>query len=508
VVLLPLVTASPSASLRPLMPIQGAAAVVTFFACAALLLRHRGERRTLGTTFTGGVFVALGLLWSAYGLLATLRLLSPESHQSLVLLVTRLNSYIDSVLELLLGFGMVVTLLEETRREAEKARAEHLAVVADAESRRAQALRIEALGRLVSGVAHELNNPLASILTFSEQLLTEQPAGELTGPLGTIREQARRARAIVRDLLTFVRRRDEHWEPADIPVLVERTVRALHADRQRLGVTLKVDLEPALPSLLCAPTAIEQVLTNLLDNAMRAAPGGEVRLAARGDDRGVRFTVSDTGGGIPAEHLPRIFEPFFTTRAQGEGTGLGLSVSLGIVEQHRGTLVAKNREIGRGAIFEVWLPLTAPTRTLVAGAPAHHPARLEGPPGRVLIIDDEAPFRASVRRVFERCGWSVREADDGAVALEVLSLTSSDTRFDLILCDLKMPGVSGMEVYRSVRNSRPELLPRLVFASGDTASVETAAFLESTTCPVLEKPFELSELATVVARIRSGSTTT
>ena len=498
------VSALGSESLRPVMPVQSVAAVTTFFACAALLLRHRGERRTLGTTFTGGVFVALGFLWSAYGLLFTMRILSPETHPGLAVLFTRLNSFIDAGLELLLGFGMVVTLLEEARREAERARAEHLAAVADAESRRAQALRIEALGRLVSGVAHELNNPLASILTFSEQLLAEHPAVDQAVPLGTIREQARRARAIVRDLLTFVRRRDEHWETADIPVLIERTVRALEANRERLGVTLAVELEPALPHLLCAPTAVEQVLTNLLDNAMRAAPGGQVQLAARRDDRGVSFTVSDDGGGIPVEHLPRIFEPFFTTRGQGEGTGLGLSVSLGIVEQHRGTLVARNRDNCQGAIFEVWLPLTAPTHHRREGPPAHHPARLEGPPGRVLIIDDEAPFRASVRRVFERCGWSVREADDGAVALEVLSVTSSDTRFDLILCDLKMPGVSGMDVYRTMRNSRPELLSRLVFASGDTASVETAAFLESTPCPVLEKPFELAELATVVARVRSG----
>lgn len=501
--LVALVSAHGSENLRPVMPVQSVVALLTFFACAALLLSHRSDRRTLGTTFTGGVFVALGLLWSAYGSLFIMRLLSPGTNQGLAILFTRLNSFIDAGLEMLLGFGMVVTLLEEARREAERARAEHLAAVAEAESRRAQALRIEALGRLVSGVAHELNNPLASILTFSEQLLAEHPAVDQAGPLGTIREQARRARAIVRDLLTFVRRRDEHWEPADIPVLIERTVRALEANRARLGVTLTVELEPALPHLLCAPTAIEQVLTNLLDNAMRADPGGQVRLAARRDDRGVSFTVSDTGGGIPVEHLPRIFEPFFTTRAQGEGTGLGLSVSLGIVEQHRGTLVARNRD-GRGAIFEVWLPLTAPTHPRVEAAPAHQPARLEGPPGKVLIIDDEAPFRASVRRVFERCGWSVREADDGAVALEVLSVTSSDTRFDLILCDLKMPGVSGMDVYRTVRNSRPELLSCLVFASGDTASVETAAFLQSTPCPVLEKPFELAELATVVARVRSG----
>lgn len=506
-----LVSAIGSASLRRIMPVQGIVAAVTFSICAFLLLTSRGERKTLGTRFTGSVFVALALLWLAYALLFTSRILFPTELQSLAILFTRVNPFIDAGLEMLLGFGMVLTLLEDAERRAERSRAEHLAAMADGEARRAQALRIEALGRLVSGVAHELNNPLASILTFSEQLISEHPAGDMAGPLATIRDQAHRARAIVRDLLAFVRRRDERWEPADIPVLVERTVRALEAHRQRLGVSLSLELERNLPTLLCAPTAVEQVLTNLLDNAMRAAPGGQVRLVARRDSLGVTFVVSDSGPGIPSGHLTKVFEPFFTTREQGEGTGLGLSVSLGIVEQHRGTLVAKNQDGGKGAIFEVWLPLAAPSPAAaeaVVPVAVSAASRLEGPPGRVLIIDDEASFRASVRRVFERCGWSVREADDGAMALEVLSQTSSDTRFDLILCDLKMPGVSGMEVYRTVRTSRPELLPRLVFASGDTASDETAAFLESTTCPVLEKPFELAELATVVAQIRSRSVTT
>lgn len=506
--ILALVSSYGTVSLRPLMPMQGVVAVATFVTCAALLFGQTGARRNLGTQVTAAICVVLALLWFWYGALYTWRLLDPEANLGLGLLFARLSSYLDTTLEALLGFGMVVTLLEDAQREAERARAGHLLAVADAESRRAQALRIEALGRLVSGVAHELNNPLASILTFSEQLIAERPHADAAGPLGTIREQARRARAIVRDLLTFVRRRDDRWEPTDIPVLVDRTIRALEADRKRLGVALVVELEAGLPPLLCAPSALEQVLTNLIDNAMRAAPGGQVRLAARSDSQGITFSVADTGGGIPAENLPRIFEPFFTTRGHGEGTGLGLSVSLGIVEQHHGTLVARNREPGPGAIFEAWLPLTAPATASSTPARQHGPAGLEGPPGKVLIIDDEAPFRASVRRVFERCGWSVREADDGAAALEVLSSTTSDTRFDLILCDLKMPGVSGMEVYRTVRHSRPELLPMLVFASGDTASVETAAFLESTPCPVLEKPFELSELATVVARVRAQPTDT
>jgi len=375
------------------------------------------------------------------------------------------------------------------------------------QSRLAQSVRMEALGRLVSGVAHELNNPLAAILTFSEQLLTEQGEAEIAGPIRTIREQARRARAIVRDLLTFVRRREERREPADIGVLVERTVHALEADLSRQSVSLARSMEPGLPLLLCDPTAIEQVLTNLLDNAARAAPGGIVSLTIRRERDGVAIVVEDSGPGIPPDHLSRIFEPFFTTRGTGEGTGLGLSVSLGIVQQHGGELRAENREPGPGARFVAWLPFGAVS---AAAGPARSsgPVQAIGPRnaarGQVLIIDDEEAVRASMRRYFERQGWSVDEASDGAVGLAKLLATRQPAGYDLVICDLRMPGLSGLEVHHWVSASRPDLLNRLVFASGDTASPEAAAFLSSSGCPVLEKPFELRELAAVVARVRGA----
>lgn len=371
------------------------------------------------------------------------------------------------------------------------------------QARLAQSLRMEALGRLVSGVAHELNNPLAAILTFSEQLLAEQPTGESAGPLGTIREQARRARAIVRDLLTFVRRREERREVAEIRVLVDRTVRALETDLSRQRVRLMVEVEQGLPPLTCDPPALEQVLTNLLDNAARAAPGGTVELRVFGRHGGLGIEVEDSGPGIPAQHLARIFEPFFTTRGTGEGTGLGLSVSLGIVQQHGGELWAENRDPGPGARFVAWLPLGAPS----ASGPGQSGRWTTGtvpdtePGGTVLIIDDEAAVRASLRRYFERRGWLVEEAADGTTGLGRLLATRPGNLFDLVICDLRMPGLSGKEVHHWISSARPELLSRLVFASGDTASPETAAFLSSIPCPVLEKPFELSELAAVVARI-------
>ena len=391
----------------------------------------------------------------------------------------------------------ILVLRDLTERRRAESEREQL------QTRLAQSLRMEALGRLVSGVAHELNNPLAAILTFSEQLLAEQAPSEMAGPLVTIREQARRARAIVRDLLSFVRRREERREVADVGILVDRTVRALEGDLDRQAVTLTVKVDPDLPPLACDAAGIEQVLTNLLDNAARAAKGGNVTLAVHRERDGLAIEVDDSGPGIPLQLLPRILEPFFTTRGTGEGTGLGLSVSLGIVQQHGGELRAENRPAGAGARFVAWLPFgtapTIPSRRVGAVPPL---APVTGHLGaRVLIIDDEAAVRSSMRRYFERQGWLVEEASDGTVGLSKLLATRDDLTYELIICDLKMPGLSGLEVHKWVSASRPDLLGRLVFASGDTASPEAAAFLSSSTCPVLEKPFELSELAAVVARV-------
>jgi CheY-like chemotaxis protein len=295
----------------------------------------------------------------------------------------------------------------------------------------------------------------------------------------------------------------------DIAVLVDRTVRALEADLVRQSVSLSVSVEPDLPPLACDAAGVEQVLTNLIDNAARAAPGGTVQLRVHRERDGIAIEVEDSGPGIPPPLLSRIFEPFFTTRRMGEGTGLGLSVSLGIVQQHGGELRAENRTPGPGARFWAWLPLgtapSLPARRAGAGSPAPLVAGGTGGASRVLIIDDEDAVRSSMRRYFERQGWAVEEASDGTIGLAKLLGPREGPTYDLIICDLKMPGLSGLEVHRWVSTSRPDLLNRLVFASGDTASPEAAAFLGSSSCPVLEKPFELSELAAVVARVRGAT---
>ncbi len=391
------------------------------------------------------------------------------------------------------GFLDILILRDlSERRRAEQERAQ-------LHERLAHSVRMESLGRLVSGVAHELNNPLAAILTFSEQLLAEQPAPGTADALGTIREQARRARVIVRDLLSFVRRREERRQATDLPALVARTLRAFRSDLELSRVRLTVSVDPGLPLLTCDPEGIEQVVTNLVDNAVRAAAGGEVRLSVRRQANGLALEVEDDGPGIPPEILPRVFEPFFTTRGTGEGTGLGLSVSFGIVQQHGGTLTAENLTVGTGARFTAWLPLGLMESAETERRSAKRVTLAPG--GRVLIIDDESAVRSSIRRFFERQHWVVEEAGDGAAGLARLVHTPDALPLDLIICDLRMPGVSGPEVHRWVSATRPELLNRLVFVSGDTASPETAAFLATSGCPILEKPFELSELAAVAARL-------
>ena len=402
----------------------------------------------------------------------------------------------------------------------------------------AQSSKMQAVGQLVSGVAHELNNPLAAILGFSEILLQDCKDPETRESLNIIFGQAQRSRAIVRDLLSFIRTREGRQRaPTDMHEMLDRVTRALMPAAQAEGATIVADLSMPCPMLEVDRAGLEQVFTNLVMNAVQAAGPGVVRVTAQVVGDHVEIAVEDNGPGIAPDVFPRLFEPFFTTKPVGQGTGLGLPVSLGIVEQHGGTLRAENRPAaeGGGARFVVSLPMTrtehpavervlpdgvnlSPRRTphamavirearVAAARPfERHPTPVPSDATRkphILVIDDESAIRNALRRFFERRGWVVEEASDGGKGLETL-LDRDECWFDAMVCDLKMPGVSGMQVYATLAAQRPELLKRLIFATGDVASPDAAAFLQETRCPVLEKPYELSVLAATVERVRSG----
>ena len=263
------------------------------------------------------------------------------------------------------------------------------------------------------------------------------------------------------------------------------------------------------------------MLTNLIVNAAQeAGRGGWVRVQASGDADGWTVVVDDSGPGIAPEILPRIFEPFFTTREEGDGTGLGLSVSLGIVERQGGGIDADGGANGRGARFTVHIPRSEKTTrpagsaapTASSATPAASPVEsatqrkvpAPGGPGNgagarplVLVIDDECSVRVALARYFERGGWEVRQAEDGSEALELLADPAA-SEYQVVITDLRMPGRTGIEVHDWLAEHRPELFERLIIITGDVASPSVREFIRRTTRPVLEKPFELRALAALV----------
>jgi CheY-like chemotaxis protein len=374
-----------------------------------------------------------------------------------------------------------------------------------------QSEKLAALGQLVSGVAHELNNPLAAILHFAEDLLEDERSAEDLEALTVIRDQARRSRTIVRDLLSFVRFRHPTREHVDLYQVLAAGVRALQPMVEHIGASLEAELPSEQPFGSTDPAALQQILTNLVINAAQATGfNGVVRVRAEIEAGELLLIVEDNGPGIAPSNLPRIFEPFFTTKAVGEGTGLGLSVTLGIVQQLGGRISAENRSIeeGSGARFSVRLPID---RDADVDSPRVRPApeRAAGSPieglanARVLIIDDEPSIRSALRRFFLRRGWTVDEASDGTEGLA--TLLEGRSEFTAVISDLRMPGCSGVELHDHVAAVAPELLDRIIFSTGDVASKDAAEFMQRTRCTVLQKPFELRALEALIAKSRQVS---
>ena len=386
--------------------------------------------------------------------------------------------------------------------------------------------RVESLGKLVSGVAHELNNPLAAILNFTEDLLSDDRSPEERVALEVIQSQALRSRTIVRDLLTYARQGSARPLVAAEPgPILESIARAMRPGLASQGVAFAVELDSSATELMLDRAGFEQIVTNLLTNAAHSAgAGGTVRLSSRLRREWFDVVVEDNGAGIAADVFPRMFEPFFTTKPTGQGVGLGLSVSMGIVNAHRGTLTAANRptDVGGGARLLVRIPLI--TASISAGAEASVPERRLSPAkGRVpilepasgprampqrkptiLIIDDEHAIRHGLKRFLTRRGWVVEESADGADALSKLLRPEALRIYDVILCDLKMAGVSGMDVYDRVKATAPSIARRFVLSTGDTTAPDVAGFLSQVDVPILEKPFELATLETLAEQIRSG----
>jgi two-component system NtrC family sensor kinase len=363
-----------------------------------------------------------------------------------------------------------------------------------------QAEKLAALGQTMSGVAHELNNPLATVLACAERL-TGKPLDDTTRrDLDAIHNAAERAARIVRNLQTFARKRHTTRTMVDLNHVVRDTL-ALRAYEQRVAnVVILEALASGLPSVFADPHQIQQVLLNLIINAEQAMIGAHGRgtLILRSwhepDSDCVRLEVSDDGPGIPADVQAKIFDPFFTTKEVGKGTGLGLTVAYAIAQEHGGSLsvapIAGGS--GRGAAFTLELPVGGTNLRMSAPIPAR-PAP-EVPKGtRALVVEDEVALGTAVADALGDAGFAVDRATNGEDALALIE----GHAYDLMICDLKMPKLDGPSLYRRLAVTRPALAKRIVFVTGDVAGTEAERFLEECGCRWLAKPFRLRDLVRV-----------
>ena len=363
--------------------------------------------------------------------------------------------------------------------------------------------RLAAVGELVAGVAHEVNNPLSSISAFAQLLLREQTlTPSQRESIEVIRAETLRASQVVKDLLAFARRSEPQREPLDINGLVSRTVRMRQYQFSEASVRVDTQLAPDLPSVMGDARQLQQVCLNLLTNAVQAMSsegGGDLRVRTYALDAGVRLEVSDSGSGIPADVRAHIFEPFFTTKAEGEGTGLGLSVSYGIVSAHGGTIEVADTSI-EGTTFRVTLPAVEAMPHSAEGVSEQAPFTLRSPLAgiRLLFVDDEPALRSGMEAFGAMRGFSVVVAADGASALEA----ARSSGVDAVVCDLRMPGMDGYAFHEHLRAERPGLAARTVFITGDVIS--TAARGSVARQPMLTKPFSFDKIEEALIAVMRG----
>ena len=402
--------------------------------------------------------------------------------------------------------GAVVVFQDDRpRREAESERKEM-------EGRQQQSQKLEAVGRLTGGIAHDFNNLLTSMIGYTELAMTRLPASEdrIREYLVNVERAASRAAELTTKLLAFSRQQkletrtiDLNASISDILRLMERVIGA--------DVAVKFEAASGLHPVAADPTQIEQVIMNLSLNARDAMPrGGRLSIETRNVELDehfcrqypecqpgpyVRILVSDTGHGMDPETLQRVFEPFFTTKEAGAGTGLGLATAYGIIKQHGGHLSAYS-EPNRGTTFKIFLPAAADGS--VEDLPARSPAALDGGSETILIADDEPALRDLSGEVLESLGYRVLTAPDGEEALRIYK--AENGKVDLLLLDVVMPTLGGIEVYRQLRHEGTGA--RVIFMTGYSSEMvshaENTSGINFDLLPVIQKPYTLEALGKIV----------
>lgn len=434
-------------------------------------------------------------------------------------------------LAMMIPLGIVVVVREFLSRRALLAAGNDLAAT---RRQLMQREKMAAVGQLVSGVAHELNNPLQGVVGYAELLLAGQPQGTDSEELRAIRDSANRAAGIVRNLLTFAGRTTAARAWHDINEVVAGAVSARRNELKAADIDVSFVPTKRLPFAYVDRDRLEDVMINLIQNAEAAIAArreagsvdhvvpedakGEIRITTYIEQKPERLVidVADNGTGLRTDDLTRVFDPFFTTREVGKGTGLGLSVCYGIVHEHGGHISARHGPLG-GALFRIELPVMAEALAALSAAMSTSPSsgafRVSGSGAvpvasaaasavdssqarrrKALVVDDEESNAALVRRALTAAGYDVESTTLSRRALSMIE----ETTYAAVICDVKMPELSGQELYGRVCQLRPEMAQRFIFITGDIDGEDTREFLDQTRCSYFMKPFNLERLTAAV----------
>jgi PAS domain S-box-containing protein len=386
--------------------------------------------------------------------------------------------------------GKVTSVLGATRDISERVRAAE--EKKRLEEKTQMAGRLAAVGEMAAGVAHEINNPLTSVLGFSELLLEQDLPEKAKQQARFIADGSRRVSEIIKRMLTFARQTKPVRKQVDINSLIENTLTLRSYVLQTAGIRVITCYDSHLPLVNADPGLLQQVFMNLVVNAEQAIKskrrGGRLNITTEKIDSGVRIIFRDDGPGISPQNLPRLFEPFFTTKVSNEGTGLGLSISHSIIAEHGGEIRAES-EPGKGATFIIELPVPDISAKSEDATPTE-PDEAGPAPVAVLVVDDEPSVGDFIAAALAGEGHRVDVACDPQ---EVPSLIARN-EYAAVFMDIRMPGISGDQLYESIIQKHPHLAKKVVFMTGDASDGEVLSFLKSNNLPFLTKPFEIKEL--------------
>lgn len=358
--------------------------------------------------------------------------------------------------------------------------------------------RLAAIGQMAAGIAHEINNPLTGVVGYSSLLLDKDIPEDIRTDLQVINDSAQRVASIVRRMLSFAREQDPEMKLTNINSLVESVLEIRSHDMQINNINVIKQLSPDLPETSVDPGQIQQVFLNIILNAeiemKNANDRGNLTIKTETVDDMIRISFEDNGPGIDENNMDKVFDPFFTTREVGEGTGLGLSVSYGIISRHNGRIYARNMPES-GATFIVELPIISDGVQDLPTGPAVDTGIVDNT--RILVVDDEVMIGDVLYRILTGAGFMVDCVNTGAQALQLLE----NREFDVIFLDVRMPGISGIDIFESISKRSATLSKKIVFITGDTMNAETMNYLNSAEIPFIGKPFHPAQVLEIIDHV-------